>query len=62
MTEAYKAERTISAVFKEQKQISVLTTLGMPEDKAAIYQTRLQAGEFLVMAEVAARSRRRISI
>ncbi len=33
--------------------VSVLTTLGMPEDKAAIYQTRLQAGEFLVMAEVA---------
>lgn len=34
--------------------VSVLTTLGMPEDKAAIYQTRLQAGEFLVMAEVPA--------
>ncbi|WP_414584263.1 ChaB family protein [Scytonema sp. PCC 10023] len=33
--------------------VSVLTTLGMPEDKAAVYQTRLQAGEFLVMAEVA---------
>ncbi|MDZ7953893.1 ChaB family protein [Nostoc sp. DedQUE09] len=32
--------------------VSVLTTLGMPEDKAAIYQTRLQAGEFFVMAEV----------
>ncbi|MBW4503219.1 MAG: ChaB family protein [Scytonema hyalinum WJT4-NPBG1] len=32
--------------------VSVLTTLGMPEDKAAVYQTRLQAGEFLVMAEV----------
>ncbi|MEH1892169.1 MAG: ChaB family protein [Nostoc sp.] len=32
--------------------VSVLTTLGMPEDKAAIYQTRLQAGDFLVMAEV----------
>jgi cation transport regulator ChaB len=32
--------------------VSVLTTLGMPEEKAAIYQTRLQAGEFLVMAEV----------
>jgi len=121
MPEVYKAERTISAVFKEQKQIddvirrlldrgvpkdhisvmgrnfqsetriagllvipfvgsivaagpigavllgaasgaiagsagaglvSVLTTLGMPEDKAAIYQTRLQAGEFFLMAEV----------
>lgn len=34
--------------------VSVLTTLGMPEDKAAVYQTRLQAGEFLVMAEVSA--------
>ncbi|MDY7002539.1 MAG: ChaB family protein [Cyanobacteriota bacterium] len=33
---------------------SVLTTLGMPEDKAAIYETRLKAGEFLVMAEVPA--------
>jgi cation transport regulator ChaB len=32
--------------------VSVLTTLGMPEDKAAIYQTRLQAGEFLLMAEI----------
>lgn len=32
--------------------VSVLTTLGMPEDKAAIYQTRLQAGEFLLLAEV----------
>ncbi|KAB8331971.1 hypothetical protein SD80_020865 [Scytonema tolypothrichoides VB-61278] len=32
--------------------VSVLTTLGMPEDKAAVYQTRLEAGEFLVMAEV----------
>ncbi|WP_263971667.1 ChaB family protein [Leptolyngbya ohadii] len=26
----------------------------MPEDKAAVYQTRVQAGEFLVMAEVPA--------
>lgn len=32
--------------------VSVLTTLGMPEDKATVYQTRLQAGEFLLMAEV----------
>ncbi|MGH2413813.1 MAG: ChaB family protein, partial [Microcystaceae cyanobacterium] len=32
--------------------VSVLTTLGMPEDKAAVYQTRLQAGEYLIMAEV----------
>ena len=34
--------------------VSALATLGMPEDKATIYQTRLEAGEFLVMAEVAA--------
>jgi len=33
--------------------VSVLATLGMPEDKATVYQTRLEAGEFLVMAEVA---------
>ncbi|NES68219.1 MAG: hypothetical protein F6K24_24765 [Okeania sp. SIO2D1] len=33
---------------------SVLTTLGMPKEKAAIYETRLKAGEFLVMAEVPA--------
>lgn len=33
---------------------SALTTLGMPEEKAAVYQTRVQAGEFLVMAEVPA--------
>lgn len=32
--------------------VSVLTTLGMPEDKAAIYQTRLQAGEFLMLVEI----------
>jgi cation transport regulator ChaB len=32
--------------------VSVLTTLGMPEDKAAVYQTRLEAGEFLLMTEV----------
>jgi cation transport regulator ChaB len=31
---------------------SVLATLGMPEDKATVYETRLKAGEFLVMAEV----------
>ncbi len=31
---------------------SVLSTWGMPEDKAAIYETRLKAGEFIVMAEV----------
>ncbi|NJR39542.1 MAG: hypothetical protein HC781_12910 [Leptolyngbyaceae cyanobacterium CSU_1_4] len=31
---------------------SVLTTLGMSEDKATVYQTRLQAGEFVLMAEV----------
>ncbi|MBD0343566.1 MAG: ChaB family protein [Coleofasciculus sp. Co-bin14] len=34
--------------------VSALVTLGMPEDKAAIYQTRVEAGEFLVMAEVPA--------
>ena len=34
--------------------ISVLTAMGMPEEKAAIYETRLKAGEFLVMAEVPA--------
>lgn len=33
---------------------SALATLGMSEDKAAVYQTRLQAGEFLLMAEVPA--------
>ena len=33
---------------------SALVTLGMPEDKATVYQTRLQAGEFLLMAEVPA--------
>lgn len=27
-------------------------TLGMPEDKATIYETRLKAGEFLMMVEV----------
>lgn len=32
--------------------ISVFTALGMPEDKATVYQTRLQAGEFLLMLEV----------
>ena len=31
---------------------SALISLGMPQDKAAIYQTRLQAGEFLLVAEV----------
>ncbi|MDJ0600229.1 MAG: ChaB family protein [Crocosphaera sp.] len=33
---------------------SVLSTWGMPEDKAAIYETRLKAGEFIVMVEVPA--------
>lgn len=32
--------------------VSVFTALGMPEDKATIYQTRLQAGEFILMTEV----------
>lgn len=31
---------------------SVLIILGMSEDKAAIYETRLKAGEFIIMAEV----------
>ncbi|MEM9803742.1 MAG: ChaB family protein [Cyanobacteria bacterium P01_D01_bin.56] len=34
--------------------VSALATLGMPEEKAAIYQTRLEAGEFLMMVEVPA--------
>lgn len=34
--------------------VSALVAWGMPEDKAAIYQTRVEAGEFLVMAEVPA--------
>lgn len=34
--------------------VSALAALGMPEEKAAIYQTRVEAGEFLVMAEVPA--------
>lgn len=33
---------------------SALATLGMPEEKATLYQTRLQAGDFLVMVEVPA--------
>ncbi|MBD2663580.1 hypothetical protein B6N60_01551 [Richelia sinica FACHB-800] len=32
--------------------VSVFTALGMPEDKATVYQTRLEAGEFILMAEV----------
>jgi cation transport regulator ChaB len=31
---------------------SLLVTLGMPEDKAAIYQTKVSAGEYLLMVEV----------
>jgi cation transport regulator ChaB len=31
---------------------STFATLGMPEDRAAIYETRLRAGEFLLVAEV----------
>ncbi|MBD2104926.1 ChaB family protein [Leptolyngbya sp. FACHB-261] len=34
--------------------VSVFAALGMPEDKAAIYQTRVEAGDFLLMAEVPA--------
>ncbi len=33
---------------------SFLATLGMPKDKAAVYETRLKAGEFIVMVEVPA--------
>lgn len=33
---------------------SALSTLGMSEDKAAVYETRLKAGDFLLMAEVPA--------
>ena len=33
---------------------SALATLGMPQEKATIYETRLKAGEFLLMAEVPA--------
>lgn len=32
--------------------VSVLVAIGLPEEKAAIYQTRIQAGEFVLMAEV----------
>lgn len=34
--------------------VSALAALGMPEDKAAVYQTRIEAGEFLVAVEVPA--------
>ncbi|MBE9125697.1 MULTISPECIES: ChaB family protein [unclassified Coleofasciculus] len=34
--------------------VSVFVAMGMPEEKATVYQTRLEAGEFLVMAEVPA--------
>lgn len=33
---------------------SVLVAIGLPEEKAAIYQTRIQAGEFVLMVEVPA--------
>ena len=33
---------------------SALATLGMPKEKAAIYETRVKAGEYLLMAEVPA--------
>jgi len=32
--------------------VSALTALGMPEDKATLYQTQLRAGEFLLLTEV----------
>ncbi|MBF2016575.1 MAG: ChaB family protein [Rivularia sp. T60_A2020_040] len=41
---------------------SVLATLGMPEEKAAVYETRLKAGEFIVMAEVPADKTGEISL
>lgn len=34
--------------------VSAFVALGIPEDKAAIYQTRIEAGEFLVAVEVSA--------
>jgi cation transport regulator ChaB len=34
--------------------VSVLAALGMPEEQAALYQTRLEAGEFVMMVEVPA--------
>ncbi|MFE1748379.1 ChaB family protein [Coleofasciculus sp. H7-2] len=34
--------------------VSALVALGMPEDKAAVYQTRIEAGDFLVVVEVPA--------
>lgn len=34
--------------------VSALVTLGMPEEKAAVYQTRIEAGDFLVAVEVPA--------
>lgn len=34
--------------------VSIFAAMGMPEEKAAVYQTRLEAGEFLLMAEVPA--------
>ena len=33
---------------------SALSTLGMPKEKAAIYETRVKAGEYLLMVEVPA--------
>lgn len=33
---------------------SALVAIGLPEEKAAIYETRIQAGEFMLMAEVPA--------
>ena len=33
---------------------SALATLGMPKEKAAVYETRVKAGEYLLMAEVPA--------
>jgi len=32
--------------------VSAFVALGLPEDKAAVYQTRIEAGEFLLAVEV----------
>lgn len=34
--------------------VSAFVTLGMPEEKAAVYQTRIEAGDFMVAVEVPA--------
>lgn len=34
--------------------VSAFVALGMPEEKAAVYQTRIEAGDFMIAAEVSA--------